>query len=151
QGRNASPLQERSDAVDLVVLLTCETAKLDQTVRRGLLDDPRCAERGAYARHAGQYGAAIKCRLQISRAIDAVLERQEDCPGDNHWLDECRCSGDIVGLHAKQHKIRWRESCRVGTRRHWEGKIAVHTAHGQAMLLQSAQVCPTGDKRHVCP
>jgi hypothetical protein len=79
------------------------------------------------------------------------LERQNNGSGAYNWLEEYRCPCRIVGFHAKEHKIGWRESAQIRTGMHRYGKISVHTPHRQAPFLQYLQMGATGHERDIRP
>src|SRR5215470_1999108 len=136
--------------VNLLLLLPCQTAKLDETICGGLLNHPGRHQRGANASDARQDSAASKRRLQLRRHVHAILERQYNSLRVDHWLEE-RCGRcRIIRFYAKEYNASRRECTRVGTGLDRHGKIAIDTAHGQAVFLQRVQVGAARHERDIC-
>jgi hypothetical protein len=133
----------------VLLFLSCQAAKLDETVCGGLLNDSRGDKRRANAGDSRQDSAAAKRRLQICRHVHAILERQDDRLRVDHGLEERCRRRRIVRFDAKEHNASWRECVRVCTRLDRHRKIAINTAHGQAPFLQRLQVVAACHERDI--
>src|SRR5215471_9426647 len=149
QRRNTSRCTQGPHTLNLFLFLSCQAAKLNETVGGGLFNHSRGHERRANASDSRQDSAASKRRLQLRCHVHAILERQYNSLCVDHGLEECCCRRRIIRFYAKEHNASRREFARVGTGLDRHRKIAIDAAHAQAAFLQRVQVGAASHERDI--
>jgi len=143
----AGLLQRRLQAPGAIAHSAAPFAKVEDSRTPGLLNDPRCLDRGQQVHVAAEDSIGTEHPHKNLLVLHAILHGENGRPGPRRGAQSRRGLLGIKGLHGEKHEIRGRSVGRIVCRVSAGEELAVHCAQlDPALATQGFQVRPPRDK-----